>query len=83
MNERKLTPMDMYELCNEQKWFTCGTNSQYEKMFDFVRNNEITCGNSYLIQRLSTIIWICSENVEENHIYIVIEKLLQAKSYDY
>lgn len=59
----KLTTMDMYELCNKYQWFTHGTNSQYEKMFDFVRKANI---DSIMIEnktmKLATMIWICSDD---------------------
>lgn len=59
----KLTTMDVYELCNEHQWFTCGTNSQYEKMFDFVREANIdSLMIDYKISELATVIWICSDD---------------------
>ena len=78
----KLTTMDMYELCNEHQWFTCGTNSQYEKMFDFVREANIdSIMIDYKIKELATMIWICSEDkftVEE--IYEVIRQKFADKN---
>lgn len=31
-----MTTMDVYDLCNRKRWYTCGTNVQYENMFDLV-----------------------------------------------
>lgn len=74
----ELTVMNVYELCNKYQWFTHGTNTQYERMFDFVRENRITAGNVEKLQKLATMIWICSsEDFTEDSIYNVLyEKAL-------
>ena len=41
-------------LCIQKQWFTDGTNSQYEKLFDMNRN-----GAS--VKELALIIWVCSD----------------------
>jgi hypothetical protein len=47
-------------LCIEHDWFTCGTNSQYEKLFEM---NE----QGAAIEQIATVIWLCSDsNVFEN-----------------
>lgn len=79
----KLTTMDIYDLCNENQWFTCGTNRQYEKMFDFVREAEIKSltDNSDDIKKLATMIWICSDdNLTEEEIFKAIRKNLADKN---
>lgn len=61
----KLTTMDIYMLCNKNQWFTCGTNSQYEKMFEYVREAEIDSlclRNNEKIEKLAVMIWICSDD---------------------
>ena len=35
---RRLSTLAVYNLCNDKGWFTRGDNSQYERMFDMVRN---------------------------------------------
>lgn len=54
-NYTKLTNDDLYVLCNENQWFTCGTNEQYTKMFD--ENN-----NGCTLDELILIIWLCSDS---------------------
>ena len=80
---KKLTTMDMYELCNEKQWFTCGTNSQYEKMFDYVNSSNIdslSIRNDEKIEKLATMIWICSDNIEEDEIKNSIRKVVADKN---
>lgn len=42
------------DLCIKNNWFTCGSNSQYNKLFDM---NENGCP----IDELALVIWICSK----------------------
>ena len=42
------------ELCIKNKWFTCGSNNQYDKLFDM---NKKGCS----VDDLAFIIWICSD----------------------
>lgn len=42
------------DLCIKNNWFTCGSNSQYDKLFYM---NE----QGYSVDELSLVIWICSE----------------------
>lgn len=79
----KLTTMDMYELCNENQWFTCGTNIQYEKMFKFVEHaciNSLSLRCDESIKKLATMIWICSENKCEDDIYNAIRQKFADKN---
>ena len=47
-------------LCIEHDWFTCGTNSQYRKLFEM---NEQGAG----IEQIATVIWLCSDSdIPEN-----------------
>lgn len=47
-------------LCIEHGWFTCGTNSQYSKLFEM---NEQGAG----IEQIATVIWLCSDSdIPEN-----------------
>lgn len=62
----------LYRLCNEKKYFTCGTNEQYEKLF------ELNTLNTSIIE-IATIIWICSENNSRKDI---INELIKARLED-
>ncbi len=42
-------------LCIKHDWFTCGTNSQYSKLFEM---NEQGAG----IEQIATVIWLCSDS---------------------
>lgn len=44
----------LYRFCNDNKYFTCGTNEQYDKLFERNRKNASTT-------ELGIIIWICSD----------------------
>ncbi len=55
-------------LCIKNNWFTDGTNSQYEKLFQL--NEE-----SATIQDLALVIWVCSEGWE----WLDIVKAIEAK----
>lgn len=74
----KLTAMDIYELCNANGWFTCGTNSQYSKLFDFVTKANIDSISNHkrAIQTIVTCIWICSDDFTmaeiSNEIFLLI-----------
>lgn len=70
----KLTTMDVYGLCNKHQWFTCGSVNQYEKMFDYVRDNEIFASSTDKISKLATMIWICSNGFSEEEIYNALYK---------
>lgn len=54
--EIKKTVSEVRSLCIKNDWFTCGSNSQYERMFKKVREGAD-------VEEVATIIWICSENV--------------------
>lgn len=55
------TTAEVRSLCIKNNWFTNGSNSQYEKMFDKVREGAD-------VEEVATIIWICSENVSKEEI---------------
>lgn len=52
---KKLTVEEMYRICNKYQFFTNGDNSQYDKLFDVVRED------SEDLPKIVTILWICSE----------------------
>lgn len=45
----------LYSLCVDNDYFTCGDNSQYNKLFEA---NELNAP----IKDIATIIWICSDD---------------------
>lgn len=58
-----LTVDKVYQACNKYQWFTGGTTSQYEKMFDKVAN-----GAS--LKEVAQMIWLCTPNSIEGDIEI-------------
>ena len=78
----ELTVMDIYELCNKNQWFTCGTSTQYEKMFDYVREAKIdSIMISDKISKLATMIWICSDDsFTEEEIFNAIRQKFAEKN---
>lgn len=55
-------------LCIKNNWFTSGTNSQYEKLFQLNEENAP-------IQDLALVIWVCSTDWE----WLDIVKALEAE----
>ena len=45
----------VYALCNEHQWFTCGSNNQYEKLFVMIEEKAP-------IEEVATVIWLCSDD---------------------
>ena len=58
----------LYRLCNDNKWFTCGSNSQYDKLFKANRNK-------VSVRDLSVIIWICSDNITIESIETILTQV--------
>lgn len=64
-------PGELRSLCIQNDWFTCGTISQYDKLF---YANE----NGYPIEEIATIIWLCSdEECRRADILEILEKAYQ------
>ena len=61
---------EIRSLCIKKDWFTNGTNTQYERLFDRVRDGAD-------IDEIATIIWVCSENVTKEEI---IKELLPTRN---
>lgn len=53
------TTEDLYQMCNNYNWFTCGDNTQYNKLFELNRE-----GAS--IEELALVIYICSDCSRES-----------------
>ena len=56
-----LSAEDLRVLCIREDWFTGGTNSQYEKLFDLNRE-----GAS--LEDLALVIWLCSPRVDREEV---------------
>lgn len=52
---KKISIPDLYELCNRNRYFTCGSNEAYKKMFELG-----TQGAS--VNMIAAIIWACSDD---------------------
>ena len=61
---------EIRSLCIKKDWFTNGTITQYERMFDRVRGGAD-------IDEIATIIWVCSENATNEEI---VKELLPVKN---
>ncbi len=58
----------LWELCNRENLFTCGSNEQYERIY--AKNDE-----GVPLRQLASMIWICSENVTLDEVYSLLKKL--------
>lgn len=54
MNYSIIPNNQLRELCIKKNWFTCGTTSQYNKLFE----GNI---NGFTPMEIATIIWLCSD----------------------
>ncbi len=61
---------EIYQLCNEKGYFTCGSTEQYQKMFDLVNTGAH-------IHDIALVIWLCSDNVKINTIESEIAHILE------
>lgn len=62
-----IVPNDkLRELCIKNNWFTCGSNSQYEKLFE-------SNTNGFTPMEIATIIWLCSDNADRNTILATLK----------
>ena len=55
------TPDELRNLCIRKNWFTCGSNSQYDKLF-------YANGTGCSIDEIATIIWLCSDDCKREDI---------------
>ena len=63
----KISNEKLYCLCNKYQWFTSGDNRQYELLFNLNKD-----GAS--LEKLATIIWICSVGYDERTILEILKK---------
>ena len=54
--EKKLTSADIYCLCMNNNWFTCGDNEQYRRVMQ-------AADNGMDPHNIAVAIWICSDAV--------------------
>ena len=54
MTTNKIITAELYKLCNDNRLFTCGSISQYEKMFELASNG-VTAGE------LAMMLYLCSD----------------------
>ncbi len=63
----KISNDKLYQLCNKYQWFTCGSVKQYNLMFELNKNGAP-------LEKLATIIWICSTGYDEQFILNTLKK---------
>lgn len=63
----KISNDKLYQLCNKYQWFTCGDKRQYDLLFKLNKD-----GAS--LEKLATIIWICSTGYDEQFILNTLKK---------
>jgi len=63
----KISTDKLYQLCNKYQWFTCGDKRQYDLLFKLNKD-----GAS--LEKLATIIWICSTGYDEQYILEILKK---------
>ena len=63
---------EVYRLCNAFGWFTHGTNTQYERMFQMVREGKP-------IHDIALAIWLCSDGEELETIETNLEDVWEIK----
>lgn len=66
---------DLYNLCNNNVWFTQGDNSQYQKLF------EVNTSVNFSFEQIATIIWFCSDNSKWTYYNILSELNTQYNKY--
>ena len=64
--KNKLRRSEIYDLCNKYRWFTCGDNAQYNKMFEYSEQKDAT------LDQLAFIISFCSKDIPEEEVYMIL-----------
>lgn len=57
------------KLCIQKDWFDCGTNRQYDKMFDMLERPD------YSVRDIALVIWICTYQAPLNEIIKELKKI--------
>ena len=63
----KISIDKLYYLRNKYQWFTNGDRFQYDLLFD-------ECRNGASLERLATIIYVCSRGYSEQDILKILQK---------
>ncbi len=63
----KISIDKLYYLCNKYQWFTNGDRFQYDLLFD-------ECKNGASLERLATIVYVCSRGYSEQDILKIFQK---------
>ena len=66
--DRMLSAESVRVLCIRNNWFTGGTNEQYRKLFQLIRNDAP-------LVHIALIIWLCSPNTDRAEIEKELRKL--------
>ena len=66
-NVSPITSEDLYLVCNDNNWFTGGTNQQYSKLF------ELNSSGASL-EELALAIWLCSPRASRESIRKALEE---------
>lgn len=54
---------DLMRLCIKEKWLTCGTAQQYDKIFKINNNGAVPLAQSeQILARVAFAIWLCSDD---------------------
>jgi len=64
------TPEELRNLCIRNNWFTSGTSTQYEKLFQLNEDGQTT------LSEIALIIWVCSDDTDRDEI---TSQLIEAK----
>ena len=63
----KISTDKLYYLCNKYQWFTNGDCKQYDLLFKLNKDGAP-------LEKLATIIWICSSGWNEQDILIILKQ---------
>jgi len=68
-HEQPVTKQFIYTQCNKNRWFTCGDNRQYDRLFDMV-------GERAALDEIAAYISDHSDNVSADAVYAILEAAL-------
>ncbi len=63
----KISTDKLFSLCNKYQWFTNGDCKQYDLLFKLNKDGAP-------LEKLATIIWICSSGWNEQDILIILKQ---------
>ena len=68
IKQDKVSVDDVYHLCNEKRWYTRGSNEEYERMFQMIRDGKP-------LNEVATDIYEHSEIAKCGNLKIVLDEL--------